>query len=57
MQRRTVRRRGIDPQVLTIYAALFAVIGNLCALAALIINYQNRTRDGESEAFFETEIL
>ncbi|GEM_PF-6993679 len=57
MQRRTVRRRGIDPQVLTIYAALFSVIGNLCALASLIINYQNRTRDGESEAFFETEIL
>lgn len=59
MQRRNVRMRGIDPQIFTIYAALFSVIGNLCALASLIISYRRRGSNGSSgaETFFETDIL
>jgi ABC-type xylose transport system permease subunit len=55
--KRNVRMRGIDPQIFTIYAALFSVIGNLCALASLIISYRRRSDSGGAETFFETEIL
>lgn len=50
-----MRGRTIDPQIFTLYASLFIVLGNLFALASLIISYRNP--QDRARTLISTEVI